>query len=99
VVEKQNIITGSDIEPGNIVVGLASSGLHSNGFSLVRKVFGVRELQRMSKELLRPTRIYVKPVVSLLDDKGISKKELSGELPILRVGHFLIRLKGLFRIM
>jgi len=93
VVEKQNIITGSDIEPGNIVVGLASSGLHSNGFSLVRKVFGVRELQRMSKELLRPTRIYVKPVVSLLDDKGISKKRAIRGIAHITGGAFFDKIK------
>ena len=66
VVERQNIIDGSGIEAGDVIVGLESNGLHSNGYSLVRKVFSVRELRRMSAELLRPTRIYVKPVLSLL---------------------------------
>jgi len=65
-VEKNGIIDGSKIEAGNVVIGLESSGLHSNGYSLVRKVFSRSELERMSDELLKPTRIYVKPVLSLL---------------------------------
>lgn len=66
VVEKNKIIDGSKIEAGNLVLGLESSGIHSNGYSLVRKVFSNTELKRMSKELLTPTRIYVKPILSLL---------------------------------
>lgn len=66
VVEKDKIIDGSKIEPGDTVLGIESSGLHSNGFSLVRKVFSKKELTRMSGELLKPTRIYVKPVLNLL---------------------------------
>jgi len=68
VVERQNIIDGSGIEAGNVVVGMESNGLHSNGFSLVRRVFSESELRRMKDELLKPTRIYVKPVLSLLKD-------------------------------
>lgn len=66
VVERENIIDGSGIEAGDVVVGLESTGLHSNGFSLVRKVFSENELKRMSGELLKPTRIYVKQVLPLL---------------------------------
>lgn len=66
VVEKGKIIDGSQIKAGNIIIGLESSGLHSNGYSLVRKVFSRNELRGMSCELLKPTRIYVKPVLSLL---------------------------------
>jgi phosphoribosylformylglycinamidine cyclo-ligase len=65
-VEKRNIIDGSKIEIGDIVIGLESNGIHSNGYSLVRKVFSKNELRRLSTELLKPTRIYVKPVLSLL---------------------------------
>ncbi|MFH1888744.1 MAG: phosphoribosylformylglycinamidine cyclo-ligase [Candidatus Omnitrophota bacterium] len=66
VVEKKDIIDGSRIKAGDAIIGLESNGLHSNGFSLVRKVFSGRELKGLSAEFLRPTRIYVKPVLSLL---------------------------------
>ncbi len=65
-VEKDRIIDGSGIKPGDVVIGLESNGLHSNGFSLVRKVLSERELKNHSAELLKPTRIYVKPILSLL---------------------------------
>jgi len=71
VVERDKIIDGSRIQAGDIVIGLESSGIHSNGYSLVRKVLSQNELKRMSKELLTPTRIYVKQVLSLLPDKNI----------------------------
>lgn len=66
VVERSRIIDGSKIASGDTVIGLESNGLHSNGFSLVRKALSAAELKRMSNELLRPTRIYVKPVLDLL---------------------------------
>jgi len=66
VVERKNIIDGSKIACGDVVIGLESNGIHSNGYSLVRKVFSRNELVRMSDELLKPTRIYVKPVLGLL---------------------------------
>lgn len=66
VVKKDKIIDGSKTKAGDIIIGIESNGLHSNGYSLVRKVFSKNELKRYSKELLRPTRIYVKPVLSLL---------------------------------
>ena len=66
VVEKNKIIDGSKIKLGDKVIGLASSGLHSNGFSLVRKLFSKNELKKRAKEFLTPTRIYTKPVLSLL---------------------------------
>jgi phosphoribosylformylglycinamidine cyclo-ligase len=70
VVEKKSIIDGSKIEAGDTVIGLESSGIHSNGYSLVRKVFSGDELKRMSQELLKPTRIYVRPVINLLQASG-----------------------------
>ncbi|MBI4846490.1 MAG: phosphoribosylformylglycinamidine cyclo-ligase, partial [Candidatus Omnitrophica bacterium] len=75
VVEKSKIITGARIKTGDILVGIESTGLHSNGYSLVHKVFSKKEIKEYSRELLRPTRIYVKPVLSLLkkfEIKGIA---------------------------
>jgi len=64
-VERKEMIDSSDMKVGDIVLGLASNGLHSNGYSLVRKVFSQAEQKSLYKELLRPTRIYVKPVLEL----------------------------------
>lgn len=86
IAEKRKLVDGSRIAPGDVVLGLASSGLHSNGYSLVRKLFlkdGSYELGQTVPELnatlgevlLTPTRIYVKSVLSLLkqvDVKGLS---------------------------
>jgi phosphoribosylformylglycinamidine cyclo-ligase len=73
VVEKANIIDGSSIRPGDRVLGLASSGLHSNGFSLVRRILDHAKLdlgadfhgRALGSVLLEPTRIYVKPMLAL----------------------------------
>ncbi|MFC1576602.1 phosphoribosylformylglycinamidine cyclo-ligase [Candidatus Omnitrophota bacterium] len=76
IVDKKKIIDGSRIKSGNLILGIASSGIHSNGYSLVRKVFGKRELRtKLKKETLKPTAIYVKPVLGIVkrfDVKGIS---------------------------
>ena len=75
VVEKSKIINGSTIQPGDVILGLPSSGLHSNGYSLARKLLfevgghtvdtKLDELDcTLGEELLKPTRIYVKPVLS-----------------------------------
>lgn len=66
VVEREKIINGAKIKPSDVVIGIASSGLHSNGYSLVRKVLGPAQLKSISAQLLEPTRIYVKPVLELL---------------------------------
>ncbi|MFH1202514.1 MAG: phosphoribosylformylglycinamidine cyclo-ligase [Candidatus Omnitrophota bacterium] len=66
VVEEGKIIDGKRISMGDKVIGLESNGLHSNGYSLVRKVLSKKELIRMHEELLKPTRLYVKPVLSIL---------------------------------
>jgi phosphoribosylformylglycinamidine cyclo-ligase len=71
VVERSNIINGKDIRSGDVVIGLESNGLHSNGYSLVRKVLSQNEQKRMENELLKPTRIYVKQILSLLPDRNI----------------------------
>lgn len=70
VVEKDKIVDGKNIEIGDKVIGLASSGLHSNGFSLVRKTLSLKEQKNLSHELLKPTRIYVKPILFLLNSRS-----------------------------
>ncbi|MBU4346832.1 MAG: phosphoribosylformylglycinamidine cyclo-ligase [Candidatus Omnitrophica bacterium] len=79
VAERKNIIDGSKIEAGDMVIGLESNGVHSNGYSLVRKVFSGNELRRMSNELLKPTRIYVKPILSLLNASARGGSALGGK--------------------
>ena len=64
VVEKERIIDGRRVVPGDALLGLASSGAHSNGYSLIRKIV---ERSRPPFDLLEPTRIYVKPVLALLE--------------------------------
>lgn len=89
-VERKNIIDGSKIEAGDVVLGIESNGLHSNGYSLVRKVFSQKELRRLSHELLKPTRIYVKPVLSLLRTPNTPSTSLgAGEhrAPITGIAH------------
>ncbi|MBF0388285.1 MAG: phosphoribosylformylglycinamidine cyclo-ligase [Candidatus Omnitrophica bacterium] len=66
VVEKAKIIDGSNIRPGDVVIGLPSSGAHSNGYSLVRKVFSLAEQKTYARLILEPTRIYVKNILPLV---------------------------------
>lgn len=65
IVERKEVIEGKEISQGDIIIGLPSSGLHSNGFSLVRKIFSERELRSMGRELLKPTKIYVRDILSV----------------------------------
>jgi len=62
VVEKDNIIDGSSIAKGDVVIGFPSSGIHSNGYSLVRKALSGAKIKALIKELLTPTLIYTKEV-------------------------------------
>ncbi len=66
LVEKHNIIKGENVSVGDVLIGLKSSGLHSNGYSLVRKVFKIDEQKKYAKFLLVPTKIYVKIILNLL---------------------------------
>jgi len=67
VVERKKIIDGRSIRPGDVLIGLASSGAHSNGYSLIRKIVErARPEAAMLDALMAPTRIYVKPVLKLL---------------------------------
>jgi len=67
VVEKERIIDGRSIVPGDVLLGLASSGPHSNGFSLIRRIVGDEPLSSdLADSLMEPTRIYAKPVLKLL---------------------------------
>lgn len=86
IVDRDNVIDNKTMKEGNVVIALPSSGVHSNGFSLVRKVFDVENADLTSKReslmgkslgeaLLEPTRIYVKPILALTEKikvKGIS---------------------------
>ncbi len=67
VVEKERIIDGKSIVPGDVLLGLASSGAHSNGYSLIRRILGEdKPSSDLADTLLEPTRIYVKPVLKLM---------------------------------
>lgn len=84
LVERDEIIDNSQVKPGQVIIGLASSGLHSNGYSLVRKIINGKNLEldkiyegfekTLGEVLLEPTKIYVKEILNLIDKvkvKGI----------------------------
>ena len=86
VVDKAKIVDNKEMKPGDVIIALASSGVHSNGFSLVRKVFDVENAdiktpleelggKSIGETLLTPTKIYVKPMLALFEAvkvKGVS---------------------------
>lgn len=80
--EKDKLVSGENLKAGDALIAVASSGVHSNGFSLVRKVFDVNEKtiavyydelgKTLGEELLTPTRIYVKPLLALMDSVKVN---------------------------
>ena len=86
-VDKSKILDNSTMQPGDVIIALPSTGVHSNGFSLVRKIFDLENNPDVLKKtfdgmdkplgeaLLAPTKIYVKPVLAVMDEitvKGVS---------------------------
>lgn len=85
IVEKDKITDGKRAKKGDVLIGIASSGIHSNGYSLVRKIFNLNDEgaekrlsmhsdelgKTLGEELLTPTKIYVKPLLSLIENVGI----------------------------
>ncbi|MGN0457930.1 MAG: phosphoribosylformylglycinamidine cyclo-ligase [Eubacterium sp.] len=80
--EKDKLVSGEHLKAGDAIIGVASSGVHSNGFSLVRKVFDINEKTiavaydelgtTLGESLLTPTRIYVKPLLTLMDSVRVN---------------------------
>jgi phosphoribosylformylglycinamidine cyclo-ligase len=81
-VDRKNVLTGSSIRPGDVVLGLASSGVHSNGFSLVRRIisdcswdldetFPGEAGRSLASALLEPTRIYVRALLPLVQERRV----------------------------
>ncbi|ALV63977.1 Phosphoribosylformylglycinamidine cyclo-ligase [Thermococcus sp. 2319x1] len=113
VVEKNKVITGKEIQPGDAVIGISSSGIHSNGLTLARKLlipkYGLDyefEGKKLWEHLLEPTRIYVKPILELLkkvEVHGLAHITGGGLLNLKRLTNYGFSLKmpplgGIFRL-
>ena len=107
IVEKSRIIDGSKIAAGDVLLGLASSGAHSNGYALIRKLIAVKRVnlsvklrgRALSDAILEPTRIYVKPVLKLIRSvpvKGLAHVTGGGlveNVPRVLPGHLAARIE------
>ena len=108
VVEKDKIIDGKKLKPGDVVLGLKSNGVHSNGYSLVRKIIEHSKLdlstkydenQTWGQAILAPTKIYVKPILDLIkqiDVHGMSHITgggITGNLPRVFPKHLAAQIK------
>ncbi|KPU63804.1 phosphoribosylaminoimidazole synthetase [Thermococcus sp. EP1] len=113
VVEKTKVITGEKVKPGDVVIGIESSGIHSNGLTLARKLlipkYGLEyeyDEKPLWRHLLEPTRIYVKPVLELLESvevHGLAHITGGGLLNLKRITNYGFSLKmpqirGIFKL-
>ncbi|AAL80555.1 phosphoribosylformylglycinamidine cyclo-ligase [Pyrococcus furiosus DSM 3638] len=113
IVEKDKVITGEKIRPGDAVIGISSSGIHSNGLTLARKLlipkYGLDyeyESRKLWEWLLEPTRIYVKPILELLKSvevHGLAHITGGGLLNLKRITNYGFRLNmppinGIFKL-
>jgi|TARA_B100001250_G_scaffold56192_1_gene43412 phosphoribosylformylglycinamidine cyclo-ligase len=90
IVEEDKIIDGSRIKPGDKIIGIESSGLHSNGYSLINDMLLSSKIWCVTDELMAPTRIYAKEIAKLLEPKFVHKHPnflTREEIPILGMAH------------
>tara|TARA_R100000234_G_C4990889_1_gene175485 strand:- start:398 stop:1312 length:915 start_codon:yes stop_codon:yes gene_type:complete len=76
IVKKKDLIDGSKIKKGDIVLAFPSNGFHSNGYSLVRKIFNKNKHEKYIDKILKPTEIYVKEIMNLIDN-GVNIKGIA----------------------
>lgn len=113
IVNKDKVITGGEIKPGDAVIGVESSGIHSNGLTLARRLlipkYGLDyefEGKKLWEHLLEPTRIYVKPIMNLLKSvevKGMAHITGGGLLNLKRITNYgfsleMPEIKGIFKL-
>lgn len=104
IVDRNKMVDGDALKAGDVLIGLASSGVHSNGFSLVRKVFGIDEKtvldtypeldKPLGETLLTPTRIYVKPMLELIRQVNVKAVSISQAAVFTKISRVCLR-KGL----